>query len=127
MKKVLVVDDNLMMRRLIIGMFRETGLEFQEAANGQEGLDKILGQTFDLVITDIVMPGMEGIEMIIQARRHVPGLRIIAISGAKPYYLYMAKKLGIDAVFTKPLNCRQFTEKVLSILPSEPEVYTRAS
>ncbi len=127
MKKVLVVDDNLMMRRMIINMFRESGLEFHEAGDGREGLEKIQEHHFDLVITDIIMPGMEGIEMIMQAKRQIPALKIIAISGGKPYYLYLAKRLGIEAVFTKPLNYRQFTEKVKSILLSEPDAYTKAS
>jgi len=127
MKKVLVVDDNMMMRRLIINMFPESGMEFHEAGDGKEGLEKIREHRFDLVITDIIMPGMEGIEMIMHAKRQVPGLKIIAISGGKPYYLYLAKRLGIEAVFTKPLNYMQFTEKVKSILPYEPDAHTKAS
>ena len=127
MKKILVVDDNLMMRRLIINLFTNQNLECDEAADGNEGLEKILQHNYDLVITDIVMPGMEGIEMIMQAKRHIPELKIIAISGGKPYYLYLAKKLGIEAIFTKPLNHHQFYEKVKSLLPFEQAVYTKAS
>jgi len=127
MKKILVVDDNLMMRRLIINLFTNQNLECDEAADGNEGLEKILQLNYDLVITDIVMPGMEGIEMIMQAKRHIPDLKIIAISGGKPYYLYLAKKLGIEAVFTKPLNHHQFYEKVKSMLLFEQVVNTKAS
>jgi len=122
MKKILVVDDNLMMRRLIINLFPDQRIEFDEAADGNEGLEKICQRYYDLVITDIVMPGMEGIEMIMQAKRHIPDLRIIAISGGKPFYLYLAKKLGIEAVFTKPLNHHKFYEKVMSLLPFEKAV-----
>lgn len=127
MKKILVVDDNLMMRRLIINLFTDQNLECDEAADGNEGLEKILQHNYDLVITDIVMPGMEGIEMIMQAKRHIPDLKIIAISGGKPYYLYLAKKLGIEAVFTKPLNHHQFYEKVKSMLLFEQVINTKAS
>jgi YesN/AraC family two-component response regulator len=127
MKKILVVDDNLMMRRLIINLFTNQNLECDEAADGNEGLEKILQHNYDLVITDIVMPGMEGIEMIMQAKRHIPELKIIAISGGKPYYLYLAKKLGIEAIFTKPLNHHQFYEKVKSMLPFEQVINAKAS
>jgi CheY-like chemotaxis protein len=128
MKKILVVDDNLMMRRLIINLFQDQNYAFDEAADGNEGLGKILQHDYDLVITDIVMPGMEGIEMIMQAKRKIPDLRIVAISGGKPYYLYLAKKLGIEAVFTKPLNHHQFYNKVTSLLPSGGEaLYPKAS
>ena len=126
MKTILVVDDNLMMRRLIMNLFPEQNMAFDEAADGNEGLEKIRQHNYDLVITDIVMPGMEGIEMIIQAKKQFPELKIIAMSGAKPYYLYLAKKLDIEAVFTKPLNHQQFYDKVKSLLPSEQVVYTKA-
>ena len=126
MKKILVVDDNLMMRRLIMNLFPEQNMAFDEAADGNEGLEKIRQHNYDLVITDIVMPGMEGIEMIIQAKKQFPELKIIAMSGGKPYYLYLAKKLGIEAVFTKPLNHQKFYEKVKSLLPFEQVVYTKA-
>jgi YesN/AraC family two-component response regulator len=116
MNRILVVDDNVMMRKLIINLFREQNLEFEEASNGREGLGKIIENHYDLVITDILMPDMEGIEMIMLAKKHRPNMKIIAMSGGKPYYLYMAKKLGIEAVFTKPLNQHQFYETVGNIL-----------
>jgi len=116
MKKILVVDDNLMMRKLIVNLFRNEGYAFEEAPDGIEALKLIDHETFDLVITDIIMPKMEGIELIIQARKKFPGLKIIAISGSKPFYLYMAKRLGIECVFTKPLNHHGFLNKVNRIL-----------
>jgi YesN/AraC family two-component response regulator len=116
MKRVLVVDDNQMMRRLIVNLFKDQAYEFLEAADGCEGLEKMKQFAIDLIITDIIMPGMEGIEMIIQAKKNYPEVKIIAISGGKPYYLYMAKKLGIEGVFTKPLNHHGFLNKVNNLL-----------
>jgi YesN/AraC family two-component response regulator len=127
MNRVLVVDDNVMMRRLIINLFREQDLEFDEASDGREGLGKIIGNHYDLVITDILMPDMEGIEMIMLAKKHRPNMKIIAISGGKPYYLYMAKKLGIEAIFTKPLNQHQFYETVGNILQFQSLKLSKAS
>jgi YesN/AraC family two-component response regulator len=127
MKKILLVDDNMMMRRLIINLFRNENLEIDEASDGREGLEKISTKIYDLVITDIIMPGMEGIEMIIEAKKHHPGLKIIAISGSKPYYLYVAKKLGVEAVFNKPLNQHHFYDKVKNILQFQPVRINRAS
>jgi len=85
MKKILVVDDNLMMRKLIVNLFRNEGYAFEEASDGIEALELIDREAFDLVITDIIMPKMEGIEFIIQARKKFPDLKIIAISGSKPF------------------------------------------
>jgi YesN/AraC family two-component response regulator len=113
MKKILVVDDNIMMRRLIINLFNKSNFEFDEANDGLEGLEKITNNQYNLVITDIIMPRMEGIEMIIQAKRSCPNVKFIAISGGEPFYLYMAKKLGIQGIFTKPLERQQFFSAVM--------------
>ncbi len=105
-----------MMRRLIRNVFREDNYVIMEAKNGMEGLKLADRKSFDLVITDIIMPEMEGIEFIIQLKKNFPDTKIIAISGGKPYYLYVAKKLGIDAVFTKPLNHSDFVNTVKNII-----------
>ena len=108
MKRILVVDDNLMMRKLIRNIFSNEEYEIEEAENGVEGLEIVRKHDIDLVVTDIIMPVMEGLELIMHLKRDFPNIKIIAISGGKPYYLYMAKKLGIEGIFTKPLNLQQF-------------------
>jgi YesN/AraC family two-component response regulator len=127
MKKILLVDDNIMMRRLIINLFRNDHHEIDEASDGREALDRISAKAYDLVITDIIMPGMEGLEMIVEVKKHHPNLKIIAISGSKPYYLYVAKKLGVEAVFSKPLNQHQFYDKVKNVLQFQPVRIFQAS
>jgi YesN/AraC family two-component response regulator len=116
MKKILVVDDNILMRKLIINLFHRDDMEFDEAGDGAEGLYRLSENQYDLIITDIVMPKMEGIEMIREIKRNYPEMKIIAISGGEPFYLYMAKKLGIDGVFTKPLNQQGFHHAVFDVL-----------
>jgi len=116
MKKVLVVDDNIMMRKLIINLFKHENVEFDEAGDGNEGLAKMYDNQYDLVITDIIMPKMEGIEMILEAKRKYPGMNIIAISGGQPFYLYIAKKFGIQGIFTKPLDHHRFSTAVSKVL-----------
>jgi YesN/AraC family two-component response regulator len=116
MKRVLIVDDNMMMRRLIRNVFRAERFDIMEAKNGMEGLHLVSTNSFDVVITDIVMPEMEGLQFIIELRKIAPGIKIVAISGGRPYYLYMAKKLGIEAVFTKPLNHYDFVNTVKKIV-----------
>jgi YesN/AraC family two-component response regulator len=116
MKNILVVDDNQMMRKLIKNLFREEEFEVLEATNGIEGLDFVKQNQVDLIITDIIMPKMEGLELIMNLRRDFPTIKIIAISGGKPYYLYMAKKLGIEGIFTKPLNHQAFLQAVKRVI-----------
>ncbi len=116
MKHILVVDDNLMMRKLIRNLFHEDNFVIEEATNGVEGLEIIKQHPVDLIITDIIMPKMEGLELIMNIRRDFPNTKIIAISGGKPYYLYMAKKLGIEGIFTKPLNHQIFLKAVKKVI-----------
>jgi len=116
MKRILIVDDNVMMRKLIINLFSKNDFICDEAGDGSEGLDKISENSYDMVITDIVMPEMEGIEMILRAKRSFPGIKIIAISGGQPFYLTLAKKLGIQGIFTKPLERTGFLKAVTSNL-----------
>jgi YesN/AraC family two-component response regulator len=112
MKRILLVDDNILMRKLIINLFSNKEVTFDEAGDGREGLMKMADNRYDLLITDIVMPGMEGIEMIMHVKRSYPGVKIIAISGGEPFYLYLAKKLGIQGIFTKPLEGNLFLSVV---------------
>ncbi len=116
MKKILVVDDNIMMRKLIINLLKHDNVTFDEAGDGNEGLEKMTDIQYDLVITDILMPRMEGIEMIMEVKRKHPGMNIIAVSGGEPFYLYMAKKLGIQGIFTKPIDQIGFSAAVKKIL-----------
>jgi YesN/AraC family two-component response regulator len=116
MKKILVVDDNIMMRKLIINLLKQHHVTFDEAGDGNEGLEKMTEIQYDLVITDILMPRMEGIEMIREVKRRHPGISIIAVSGGEPFYLYMAKKLGIQGIFTKPIDQLGFSAAVTRIL-----------
>src|SRR4030042_2217598 len=116
MKHILVVDDNLMMRKLIRNLFHAENIEIEEATNGVEGLEIIKQHPVDLIITDIIMPKMEGLELIMNIRRDFPNTKIIAISGGKPYYLYMAKKLGIEGIFNKPLNHQIFLKAVKKVI-----------
>lgn len=116
MKRILIVEDNTIMRKLIVNLFNEENIESREASNGLEGIRMVRELHFDLVITDIIMPKMEGIEFINLLKKDHPAIKIVAISGAKPYYLYMAKKLGTDGIFTKPLNRNSFLKHVKKLI-----------
>ncbi len=127
MKRILIVDDNLMMRKLIRNIFVNEEYEIVEAENGIEGLEIAKKYDIDLVITDIIMPVMEGLELIMHLKRDFPDIKIIAISGGKPYYLYMAKKLGIEKIFTKPLNLHQFLSAVKKLIQLPGPEFIRRS
>lgn len=121
MKRVLIVDDNPLDLKLVSSLIHNSfSVETNLASNGTEALKLLSQKEFDLVITDIIMPQIEGIELINKIRNKNHSLNIIAISSGRPFYLYLAKKLGIQAVFTKPLDKESFLNKLKFILlPTE--------
>jgi CheY-like chemotaxis protein len=93
------------------------GYEVIEAANGKQAFKEALAKRVDLVITDLVMPEQEGIETIQALRRDVPGIGIIAISGAfKGQFLKTARFLGADAVLNKPVSAELLLANVAEVL-----------
>ncbi len=92
-----------------------------EARNGVEGLAKYPADGVDLVITDIVMPGKEGIELIVELRQLHPQLKILAMSGGgrigSKDYLRIAKFLGASVVLAKPFSSAELLAAIDELLP----------
>lgn len=111
--RVLVVDDNIIDRRFIkYTLSSHLNICAETAKDGLEAINRVNNNYYDLIITDIVMPNVEGIELINKIQETSPTTKIIAVSGNNPYYLYIVKKLGIDSVFTKPLDVDAFLKAV---------------
>jgi CheY-like chemotaxis protein len=124
MKRVLIVDDNRLERSLIVHILRNAykdQIQIDEANDGESAISFLSRTTmYDLVITDLVMPRIEGLELISKIRLLFPSNNnILAISGSNPYYLTLAKKLGAIGVFTKPLDKDRFLHAVNCILNKE--------
>ena len=120
MAKILVIDDEAPIAVMIKKMLEKAGHEVEIAINGYEGL--ILFDKFhpELLITDIVMPEKEGLELIFELRRKNPELKIVAISGDGRFqyqgYLTSAKHLGANMVFQKPLDHKEFMKSISELL-----------
>jgi DNA-binding response OmpR family regulator len=109
--RVLLIDDDAALLGLMAHAFAAAGYATHTAENGRKGLALVDAYKPDLVVTDIVMPEMEGIGAILQIRRKPRPPKIIAISGAGPGgrrdYLSWAKHLGADEVLAKPFRMSQ--------------------
>jgi DNA-binding response OmpR family regulator len=109
--RVLLVDDDAALLGLMAHAFGVAGYTVRTAENGRKGLLAVDDFKPDLVVTDIVMPEMEGIGAILQIKRKPKPPMIIAISGAGPGgrrdYLSWAKHLGADEVLAKPFRMSQ--------------------
>jgi CheY-like chemotaxis protein len=117
MADILIIDDDPQIRRLLKRILRGVGHTVREAKDGLDGVSLFWQKRPDLVITDIVMPGMEGIETILSLRQSGPAMPIIAISGGSdPLYLEAARKLGATAELRKPFLPRQLLDLVAGLL-----------
>jgi two-component system chemotaxis response regulator CheY len=118
--KVLVVEDSPTMRQLIaFALKRMRDIEITEAADGVEGLKKLNADTFDLIITDINMPVMDGLKLISLVRRDVnyrsiPIMIITTEGGAEDRERALA--LGADAYITKPIQAGHVLDTAKSLL-----------
>jgi DNA-binding NtrC family response regulator len=124
MADVLIIDDDRQIRRLLRRICQRAGHAVREAENGRCGVELFQQQRPHLVITDILMPEMEGIETIMALRRNGPRVPIIAISGGDdPVYLQAASKLGATAELKKPFSPEQLLSLVEGLLsPPAPSV-----
>jgi two-component system, chemotaxis family, chemotaxis protein CheY len=108
--RILVVDDDNAIRLLLRSMLERRGHSVVEAENGAEGLQYYRAAPADLVITDIQMPVMDGLQMIKALRDDFPTAKIIAISGEKGG-LAAAQPLS-QGTFEKPLYMQEFLDAV---------------
>lgn len=105
---VLVIEDNPVNRFVLRRLLEESGHVVVEAANGAEGVMSCMAQAFDLILTDISMPGLDGVEVTRQIRQH-PGpsqhARVIAVTAhALPEDHARFRDAGIDDCMTKPIT-----------------------
>jgi CheY-like chemotaxis protein len=104
-RKVLVVDDERAVRETLAAQLVESGFEVHTAEGGQEARTIIRSFPIDLMLTDLVMPAEEGIELIRDLRKRHPQLKIVAMSGAfGAEVLDAAQRLGADAALAKPIS-----------------------
>lgn len=118
--RVLIIDDDGMVRATLRMVLEDAGYEVQEAENGRRGVELFRRSPPDVVITDIIMPEQEGIETIIELRKQSPSLPIIAISGGVHTgtldVLAFARRLGADEILAKPFGPGEMVEAVERIL-----------
>ena len=108
MKKILIVDDEPAITRMLTQILERQGYAVQIAHNGRDGLNAYRRCPADLVITDIVMPEMDGLELIATLRQEAPHIKCIVISGGDTHmaqdFLPVAKNLGARKTFAKPFS-----------------------
>jgi CheY-like chemotaxis protein len=130
MAHILLIDDDEMLRDTVLQMLELDGHQVTEAADGERGLKAFAahhgrGRGFDLVITDVLMPGVDGARVIVELRREHPQLPIIAISGGRrvlspQFNLETATLAGATCQLAKPFGRHELQSAVRQATTAKP-------
>ena len=124
MAKILVVEDDAAMRRASCRVLRDAGHAVVDFENGAAAIEQVERDAPDLLITDIFMPEVEGLETIRRVRALRPALPIVAISGftleGGGDYLEIAQRLGAVATLKKPFRSADLLAVVSRLLAKPP-------
>jgi CheY-like chemotaxis protein len=121
MTKVLIVDDDELFRTMLVEMVQREGYQVSTATDGNAALAAIERSRPDLVITDILMPEKDGIELIMELAQREARIPIIAVSGGRrsislEFNLESAKLIGVRATLPKPFTREQLRDAIADAL-----------
>lgn len=126
--KAIVVDDEMMIRKGILKLFEMADIHLsalEEASNGREALQKIRESKPDLILTDIRMPVMDGLELIERIREMDDAAEIIVLTGFAEFaYVQKAIRYQVADYLLKPVTQEHFNEAVLKVLQKDPARWT---
>jgi CheY-like chemotaxis protein len=132
MNDILIIDDEEDIRDALRRVLERAGYRVRAAEDGADGLTQMQQRAADIIITDIIMPKLNGVEAIAALRERFPGARIIAISGGGNYgvsdyqpnaitpsaYLAAANKAGAHIILTKPFDSADLLKAVADLTQS---------
>ncbi len=120
MTRILLIDDDEFVRESLSIVLEDAGYEVTTADNGKTGIKQLTQQKFDVMITDVVMPEKDGIEVLMEAKRNYPDTKVIVISGGGRInvkdYLSVAEQLEAHGVLAKPFTNQELLGKVSELL-----------
>src|SRR5688500_6324118 len=127
---ILVADDEDSIRSLVQHLLSSNGHTVAVVSNAREAFEKMKEKEFDLVITDVLMPDGDGIDLITELKKVQPNARILAMSGGGRYlegsdYLKLATGLGADSAIMKPFTWQQLQDGIEVALAAHEELVSR--
>jgi len=119
MKRILTVDDSASVRQMVSFTLQKAGYEVAEAVDGRDGLGKAAGGKFDLIITDLNMPNVDGIQLISSVRK-LPGYSFVPIlmlsTESQAEKKDEGRKAGATGWIVKPFNAEQLVAVVQKLV-----------
>ncbi len=120
MKRIFLVDDSTTMLMSLEGILKKAGFEVDKATSGPQALERLKGNKPDLLITDLNMPGMDGITLIGEVRR-LPGMRFMPIlmltTESQQSKRQEAKAAGATGWLVKPVKPDQLLQVIRQVVP----------
>ena len=120
MARILIIDDEPGMRSFLHRILERLGHHVVMAEDGRTGLEAVSRSPFDLIVTDLLMPGMEGIEFLFQLRQKANRVPVIAMSGGgrmgPDHYAKMPRLAGAARFLSKPFTVEELREVVDRLL-----------
>lgn len=130
MKQILFVDDDERIRATVAGFFEHSDVELVSVASGTDALEVLAGGRIDLIITDLFMATLDGLELISRIRRIDPAMPVVLITGGSEHYPYgshdlkgltqIAETLGVCHVLYKPFRRTELLSLINSVLDQGP-------
>jgi DNA-binding response OmpR family regulator len=121
-QRVLTIEDDPAIRRGVVDVLEFEGYAILEADRGDTGLEMALGRTYDLLLLDLVLPGLAGLEILRQVRDLRPTLPVIILSARGEEADRIAGlKLGADDYVVKPFSVKELVARVQAVLRRSPE------
>jgi two-component system, cell cycle response regulator CpdR len=122
MEDILVVDDDRIMLGLVKRILEREGIVVHCVASGEEALEQIKEKTFSLMITDLNMPGLNGLELARRGLEIAPQMPIIMDTGGiSPKITRQAKEIGISKVLAKPFLAKELLETIREVMGKRRE------
>src|SRR5208337_2316151 len=124
MKRIVIIEDDIIIRESLKEILELNSYQVLAIDSGLELMKRVIEFKPDILITDIIMPDKDGIEVIIEAKKTLPNIILIAISGGgridSESYLNTAKYLGADATLKKPFTHEQLLDIIRNF--TEPSI-----
>ena len=119
-KNILIIDNEAPVRNVLQKMLVNNGYLAAQVSNSTEGLALLQSDTFDLVITELIMPDPDGFETMREIKTRKPDIKVIAMSGHFEHdpedYKEVLKSCGADEVLKKPVDTEEMVERIEELL-----------